>query len=112
MPRASVPPSPRAFLPLRSCWLLSLLAFLGLFVASCTSSPSPASDAQEPAAAAKIFVSDDGVYELTAADLEEAGLGWHGVDATQLRLFNRGDQQPLWVQGEGDKLALRFYGQA
>jgi hypothetical protein len=52
------------------------------------------------------------MYELTAADLEEAGLGWRDVDPTQLRLFYRGDQQPLWIQGEGDKLTLRFYGQA
>ncbi|MFQ5858924.1 MAG: C25 family cysteine peptidase, partial [Anaerolineae bacterium] len=109
LPVSPSPPLPHSRAPLPG-WLLWLLSLLALFTAACTASddgPSPG-----PAAAAKILVSQDGMYELTAADLEVAGLGWGGVDPTQLRLSHRGRQQPLWIQGQGETLVLRFYGQA
>lgn len=90
--------------------LVWFLGFLAVFAIACTASGGPAS--REPAAAAKILVSDDGMYEITATDLERAGLGWSHVDPAQLRLFYHGQLRPLWVQGRAEKLVLRFYGQA
>ena len=63
---------------LRGCLWAALVV---LFAAGCTDSRTQ--PASEPVDAVKIFVSESGVYEVSAADLEKAGAGWEAVDPMQ-----------------------------
>jgi hypothetical protein len=65
-----------------------------------------------PAVAAKVFVVEEGLYEVTGADLQAASLGWGDFDPARLQLLYRNQEEPLWVQGRGNDLRLRFYGRA
>jgi hypothetical protein len=97
-------------------WMLLLLsALFSSLIAACdrpTAELPPKTEPQTPASAAKIFVVEEGLYQVTEADLEAAGLGWGDFDPTRLQLLYRGQEEPLWVQGQGDDLLLRFYGRA
>lgn len=71
-----------------------------------------------PAAAAnyKIYVYEDGIYRLTGADLEAAGISVAEIDPSTLRLFHCGIELPIYVHGEKDGRFdtgdyLEFYGQ-
>lgn len=64
----------------------------------------------------KIGVDQDGVYQLTYAALQSAGLPVGALDPRTLRLFNQGIEIPLFVSGEGDGSFdpgdyVLFYGQ-
>jgi hypothetical protein len=98
------------FLSLRSVWLFWFLTFQAICIVACSTLDDQTP--RQPATAAKIFIAEDGMYELTTADLEAAGLGWIDSDSVQFCLFYRGRPQPLWVDGRGKTLSLRFYGQA
>ena len=52
--------------------------------------------------ALKIGVSQDGVYQLTYADLSNAGFNPAAVDPRTVRITNLGTEVPILVQGEGD----------
>jgi len=89
-------------------WTLLLLSVLLLGLsAACRRAEPPA-----PAVAAKILVVEQGLYEVSGADLQTAGLGWGDFDPARLQLLHRGQEEPLWVQGRGRDLRLRFYGRA
>jgi len=68
---------------------------------------APAAPA-EPALAAKILVTEMGIYEITARDLR--ALGWENVDPASLRLEYQGEPYPFVVRGEGADLRLYFHG--
>ncbi len=92
---------------------LIVLALLGLMAFSAVGcGESDEALPQGPATMAKLLVPEDGMYQVTAAELKAAGLGWHHVDVNQLRLLHRGHEQPLWVQRTDGEVTLRFYGQA
>jgi len=117
---------------MRSLTLLPALVLLLGLIAACQRSavptPPPGSamptsetpsgthgvkpEPQGPAVAVKLHVLEDGIYELHQADLEAAVLGWGDFDPTRLQLLYRGHEQPLWVEGQGHDLTLRFYGRA
>lgn len=97
---------PRTHFHLRLC-LLGLLMFL---VIACHSAGDR--EPGQPATALKLFVSETGMYEITAADLKAAGLDWENLDPAALHLSYRGRARPLWVARQGKDLVLRFYGQA
>jgi len=89
-------------------WALLLLSVLLLGLsAACNRVEPPA-----PAGAAKVFVVEEGLYEVIGTDLQAAGLGWGDFDPARLQLLYRGQEEPLWVQGRGSDLRLRFYGRA
>lgn len=50
----------------------------------------------------KIFVSREGIYHLSSADLAAWGVDLSSVDPRTLRLENRGIEQPIYVAGEAD----------
>jgi hypothetical protein len=50
--------------------------------------------------AVKIFTSQEGIYEVSRADLEKAGLETQEKSLQTLVLFNRGQQVPLWFGGD------------
>ena len=63
----------------------------------------------------KIPVVEPGIYRITLAELQRAGLPTATVDATTLQLFHQGVEQAIYVAGESDKrLAptdfVEFYG--
>jgi hypothetical protein len=92
---------------MRQQFLLLLSVLLLGLLAACQQSAPPA-----PVAAAKVFVVEEGLYEVTGADLQAANLGWGDFDPARLQLLYRGQEEPLWVQGRGSDLRLRFYGRA
>jgi len=63
----------------------------------------------------KITVSEDGIYELTYAELQAAGLDVGAVDPRKFQLSNQGRDVAIHVAGEGDGSfdsgdAIKFYG--
>jgi hypothetical protein len=56
----------------------------------------------------RLTLSEPGIYALPWQDL--ARLGLQDVDPANLRLFNLGQPQPLWVSGTGEARTLYFYG--
>lgn len=95
----------------------TLLGFLGVLLVGVVLASAwslRTQDAAPPAAparAAKLLVTSEGMYEVTAADLAAAGSDWESVDPSRIRLSNRGRELPLSVAGSGEDLRLRFYGQ-
>ncbi|HZY43233.1 MAG TPA: C25 family cysteine peptidase, partial [Anaerolineae bacterium] len=88
---------------------------LVLVVIGHTAAPSvslPARQSQTVASAAKILVGQAGLIEVSAADLISSDLGWKSIDPTSVRLFFQDRQQPVWLEGQGAALTLKFYGQA
>ena len=67
--------------------------------------PSPSA----PASAARIVIVEEGMYELTSADL--GAVGWQEVDPETLLLRYQGEPYPVWITGAGRDLRIRFYGQ-
>ncbi len=55
-----------------------------------------------PANAYRISVLEDGLYELTYAYLQAAGLPVDTLDPHTLRMFFMGQEMRIWVTGEGD----------
>jgi hypothetical protein len=83
---------------------LDLVAFL--LLAGCASAP-PVS-----ASRYKLYVSSDGLYRVSSASLQSAGIDVGKIDPNTLQLF-RGDREvALRVQGQKDTLTFEFYGQA
>ena len=63
----------------------------------------------------KIPVVQPGIYRITSAELQRAGLPTATVDPTTIQLFHRGVEQAIYVAGESDKRLdpadfLEFYG--
>ena len=59
----------------------------------------------------KLVVNRDGVYRVSAQDLQQAGYDFTQVDARTLQLFYRGQEQPIFVNRSGNSLNyLEFYG--
>ena len=64
----------------------------------------------------KISVGQDGIYQLSYADLQAAGFPVAGVDPRRIQLFFRGQEQAIIVQGQQDARLdpedfIVFYGQ-
>ena len=64
----------------------------------------------------KILVNEDGLYQVTYADLQAAGVEVESVDPRTFRLHNRGSEVPIYVTGEEDGSFdpsdyILFYGQ-
>jgi hypothetical protein len=65
----------------------------------------------------KIPVSQNGLYRLTAAELQQAGIPISTLDPTTVQLFHRGIEQAIYIAGEADHRFdstdfLEFYGRA
>ncbi|HQQ98152.1 MAG TPA: C25 family cysteine peptidase [Cyclobacteriaceae bacterium] len=63
----------------------------------------------------KIPVAQTGIYKLTYADLQAAGLPLSGIDPRRINLFHRGKEQAIFVSGENDAVFdpsdfIEFYG--
>ncbi|MCD6170700.1 MAG: hypothetical protein J7J76_09160 [Candidatus Latescibacteria bacterium] len=50
----------------------------------------------------RILVAEDGIYQITKSQLQEAGIDLNGVDPRTIRVSNRGHQVPVLVSGEED----------
>ncbi len=64
----------------------------------------------------KIVVDQDGLYRLTYADLQAAGLDVEGSDPQNFKLTSQGETVGIYVEGEGDGSfdpgdSLVFYGE-
>ncbi len=64
----------------------------------------------------KISVSKDGIYKLTYSDLQSANFPVSSVDPRLIKLYHRGTEQAIFIQGEADAVFnvtdfIEFYGQ-
>ncbi len=64
----------------------------------------------------KIQTARGGIYKLTYADLQAAGIPVDAIDPRRLQLFHRGKEQAILVSGQADAILntndyLEFYGQ-
>ncbi|HAY32864.1 MAG TPA: hypothetical protein DCY06_01910, partial [Bacteroidetes bacterium] len=50
----------------------------------------------------KLFIADDGIHRISKADFENAGVSTSAIDPRTLKVFNRGNQIPVYVRGESD----------
>lgn len=65
----------------------------------------------------RIPVAKKGVYRLTSADLQSAGVPVGSVDPRRIQIFHRGVEQAIFVQGQSDAVLdpgdyVEFYGVA
>ena len=65
----------------------------------------------------KVYLSVDGLYRLTYADLVSAGWSLNILDPRTLQISNQGGEISVWVRGEEDGIFdpddfILFYGQA
>ncbi len=63
----------------------------------------------------KVSVSKDGIYKLTYSDLQTAGFPVNSADPRLIKLFHRGTEQAIFIQGEADATFdpsdfIEFYG--
>ena len=64
----------------------------------------------------KVMLDQDGIYQLTYADLSDAGIDVDNVDPRTFKLRNQGDEAAIYVVGEDDgdydtEDYILFYGQ-
>ncbi len=64
----------------------------------------------------KVSVSKEGIYTLTYSDLQSANFPVNSVDPRLIKLYHRGTEQAIFVQGEADAVFnatdfIEFYGQ-
>jgi len=64
----------------------------------------------------KISVNEDGIYRISKSTLRDSSIVLKGVDPRTFRLFNKGKEVPLFVNGESDGIFndgdyLEFFGQ-
>jgi len=106
--------APRFFVLL----VIGLTALAAIVVAACRqsnslrNSPPDIWPPHQSVTTVKIFVRQDGIYELTSTQLRAAGVRWESVDSARLHLLYQGREQPLWTGEQGGAFSLRFYGQA
>ncbi len=72
---------------------------------------------QSQGQALKIFVDNDGLYQVTYQDLQNAGFDLNGIDPRQLQLNNNDSEVAIYVSGKADGIFdpedwLEFYGQS
>ena len=60
----------------------------------------------------KILVPNTGIYRLDSKTLRQADVRGVLDGSTRVSLFNRGNEQPLWVEGTGEDYRLTFIGRA
>ena len=63
----------------------------------------------------KIPIAQNGIYRITTAELQQAGISISQIDPTTVQLFHRGVEQAIYQEGETDHLFdpadfLEFYG--
>lgn len=64
----------------------------------------------------KVFVTEEGMYHITALDMRAAGIDITAIQPATLMLSSKGKQIPIFVRGEGDgkfdaEDEIVFYGQ-
>jgi len=99
--------------PWRFAVLILLVVGLAACINACGINQTPVVTATEytdgESKVLKLYVSETAVYRLDSEFLKEAGV--RGVtDSSTVRLFNRGNEQPLWVDGTGDDYRITFFG--
>ena len=60
--------------------------------------------------AAKIYVTESGYYRIRSQDLSAAGLEITPVQASQIRLYHRGQPVNFWIEEDGRAFTIGFYG--
>lgn len=63
----------------------------------------------------KMYVAEDAMYRITRTDFTSAGITTTGIDPRTVKVYNRGNQIPIFFQGESDGVFdasdyLDFYG--
>jgi len=64
----------------------------------------------------KLYIIDDGIYRINKVDFTNAGINTGTVDPRTVKVYYKGNQVPIYFQGEGDGTFdnndyFDFYGQ-
>lgn len=92
------------------CIFRTVLLLLALLLAGCHSTP-PRVAPTETTPAVKLIVEEDGIYEVTAAELAAIGFDLTAADPATLALSSGGQPVAFQVIGRGQDRVIRFYGQ-
>lgn len=68
-----------------------------------TSVPSFESTQKYKSGRFKIIINEDGLYQVSYDDLQDAGMNMNNVDARKLRLYNKGREIPIYVESGADQ---------
>lgn len=90
--------------------LAPLLCLILLLASACSSNTPPPRVAASSVTAVKLGVDADGVYEVTAADLRKLGFDLASEPREAVSLSTGGQAVPFEWAGQGNDLAIRFYG--
>jgi len=89
--------------------LYLLLLVIPLLLISCgNTNPDPTG--QYPPL--KTLLSESGMYRISAQELQEHGWDIAYLNPDLLKVYNMGEDIPVWTEGEGKNLDLIFYGEA
>ena len=102
---------------------MSRFAFIStllLFLVGCAVLPAPQPTAEPvptdppagPVTRLKLFVSANGIYRVTSADLQQQGAPLDQIDPATLQLFFGDQEIPIRAQGDRAQWSFLFYGQA
>lgn len=63
----------------------------------------------------KLYIADDGIYRISKSDFINAGINTNSVDPRTVKIFNLGEQKPVYFKGESDGFFndsdfIDFYG--
>ncbi len=80
-----------------ACCLLLMILALGLFsVAQAQESPYDPSWYNPSQSYVKVAVVEDGVYQITGADLTTLGMSTSSISPRTLKVYKNGQEIPLW----------------
>ncbi len=101
---------------IQPAWLLliPIFAILGLLCSACGRASQDVLPTVSPglwvSGAMKLYLTQEGIYQVSQADLEALGYDLNGVDPFRFELSRRGAAQPLWVLQDSGQFTLFFYG--
>jgi hypothetical protein len=85
---------------------------MAIILAACSAPVVTPIASRTSALKAKLAIDHEGLVSITQADLKAANLNWPSIDLGRLRLFYRGHEVPIWLDGQGADQTLKFYAQA
>lgn len=98
-------------------FVLSIISSLSTQAQSVSRDPDPTHWINYGQTYVKIPTAENGLYRITAAELQQSGVPVRQLDPLTIQLFHRGVEQAIYVEGETDRRFdasdfIEFYGRA
>jgi len=88
--------------PVVGFFVFLIFVSCGIFSPTSSSQPMPL----------KILTLDEGMYSLKANDLRNYGCDLGSIKPDLVKMINQGNDVPIWIEGQGSDLEIKFYGMA